>query len=133
NKLACRQVVVWTRIDPEELRVAGDLGQRRLVDTLGMSEDGFEQIAHLQVMAMALVVIYVAAGNRGLIEMPDENLLVERQRDEAVRVHLNDGRILDLLQQIRSPIQRRVERHQQRWRLARLRASIAEARPGASG
>ena len=49
---------------------------------------------------MTLVVIDVAAGERGLIQMPDQRLLLQRQLVEAVRIQLNDGRIVDLLEQI---------------------------------
>ena len=54
-----------------------------------------------EVMAMALVVIDVAAGQRGLVQMPDEHLLLQWQRVEAVRIQLHNRRIVYLLEQIR--------------------------------
>ena len=53
-----------------------------------------------EVMAMTLVVIDVAAGERGLIQMPDERLLPERQLVEAVGIQLDDGGVVDLLEQV---------------------------------
>ena len=43
-------------------------------------EDLFEDLAHLERVAVALVVVDVAAGERRLIEVPGQDLLVERQR-----------------------------------------------------
>ena len=53
-----------------------------------------------EVMAMSLVVIDVAAGERGLVQVPDERLLLQRQLLEAVGVQLHDRRIVDLLEQV---------------------------------
>ena len=60
-----------------------------------------EQVADAEVMAMTLVVIDVAAGDRRLIQMPDERLLLQRQLVEAVGVQLDDRRVVDLLEQVR--------------------------------
>ena len=51
---------------------------------------------------MALVVIDVAAGQRRLVQMPDERLLAERQLVEAVRIQLHDRSVVDLLEKIPS-------------------------------
>ena len=66
----------------------------------GCDDDGFEHVAHLEVVRVPLVVEDVAAGERRLIQMPDERLLFERQLAEAVRVQLHDGRIVDALEQV---------------------------------
>ena len=49
---------------------------------------------------MLLIEEDVAAGDRRLVEVPDERLLLERQRREAVRVQLHDRRIVDALEQV---------------------------------
>jgi len=51
---------------------------------------------------VALVVEDVAAGDRGLRQMPHERLLAQRQIPKAVRVHLHDRGFSDALEQIRS-------------------------------
>ena len=48
-----------------------------------------------------LVVEDVAAGERRLVQVPDERLLLQRQRLKAVGVQLHDGRIVDALEQVR--------------------------------
>ena len=53
-----------------------------------------------EVVAVALVVVDVAAGERRLIEVPDEHLLLERQRGEAVGIELHDGGIVHPLEQV---------------------------------
>ncbi len=49
---------------------------------------------------MLLVDEDVAAGERGLVEVPDQRLLLERQRREPVRIELHDGRVVDALEQV---------------------------------
>ena len=49
---------------------------------------------------MSLVVVDVAAGDGGLIQMPDERLLAQRQRLEAVRIDLHHRRVVDGLEEI---------------------------------
>ena len=71
HELARGQVVVGTVVDPEQLGVALDLGERRRVDALRMRDDLLEDAAHLERVAMLLVVEDVAAGDRRLVEMPD--------------------------------------------------------------
>ena len=66
----------------------------------GVRDDLLDDLAHLERVPVALVVVDVAAGERGLIEMPGEDLLVERQRIEPIRVVLHDGRIVDLFEQV---------------------------------
>ncbi len=100
DELARGQVVVWSRVDPEELRVALDFSQHRSVDALRVRQDFLEDVAHLEVVHVALVVIDVAACERGLIQVPDELLLFERELLEAVGVHLHDRCIVHPLEEI---------------------------------
>ena len=67
---------------------------------VGMTQDLLEQVADAEVMAMTLVVVDVPAGERGLIQMPDEGLVLQVQLLEAVGVELHDRRIVDLLEQV---------------------------------
>src|SRR5687767_3588828 len=76
-----------------------------------MSEDLLEQAPHAEIVAMALVVIDVAAGYGGAIQVIHERLLFERQLVEAVRIQLNHGRIVDLLEQIRPCVRWRIGSH----------------------
>ena len=102
QELARREVVVWPGVEPEELRVTRDLGQRLVGNALGVANDDLEKAPHPQVMAVALVVVDVAPGERRLVEVPHQRLLVLRQRVEAVRIQLHDGCVVDLLQQVSS-------------------------------
>ena len=56
DELARRQVVVGAAVEPEQLRVALDLGQRRRVDAVSVREDLLEHVAHLEVVRVPLVV-----------------------------------------------------------------------------
>ena len=47
-----------------------------------------------------LVVVDVAPGDRGLVEMPDERLVLQRQVAEGVGVQLHDRRFVDPLEQV---------------------------------
>ena len=69
---------------------------------VGVRQDLFEDLAHLERVPVALVVVDVAAGERRLVEVPRQNLLVERQRVESVRVVLHDGGVVDLFEQVRA-------------------------------
>ena len=100
HELARGEVVVRAGVDPEQLRVALDLGARRGVDAVGVREDRLEHVAHLEVVRVSLVVEDVAPGERRLVQMPDERLLPERQRAETVGVELHDRRLVDLLEEV---------------------------------
>ena len=63
-----------------------------------MRQDLFENPTHLQRVTVLLIVEDVAASQRCFVEVPDERLLLERQRLKAVGVELYDGGILDLLE-----------------------------------
>ena len=65
-----------------------------------MGEDRFEHVAHVEVVRVPLIVKDVAPGNRRPVKMPEQSLLIERQRCEPVRVHLHDGRIIHPLEPI---------------------------------
>ena len=59
--------------------------------------------AHFEGVAMPLVVVDVAAGDCGLIEMPDQRLLAKRQLVEAVRIDLHHRRIVNRLEEVLAP------------------------------
>ena len=65
HELPRGQVVVWTGVEPEQLGVALDLASVAGVDACGMRDDLLEDVAHLEVVGVALVVIDVASGERG--------------------------------------------------------------------
>lgn len=65
-----------------------------------MTQNLLEQVADAEIEAMALVVIDVAAGERGLVQMPDQRLLFQRQLVEPVGVQLDDRGIVDLFEQV---------------------------------
>jgi len=98
HEFSRRQVVVRPGVEPEQLRIAQNLGQRRLVDATGVRHDLFQHIAHLEVMRVALIVVNIAAGERGAVQVPDEKLLVQRQRGKPVRIQLRDGGIVHTLE-----------------------------------
>ena len=77
-----------------------DLGQCRRVHLISMREDLLQNLAHLEVVRVSLVVEDVAAGERCLIQMPDEHLLPKWKRLEAIGIQLDDGRVVDTLEQI---------------------------------
>ena len=101
------EVVVGTGVQPEQLRVPDDLGAGRRLDAIGMRDDRFEHVAHLEIVRIALVIEDVTAGERRLIQVPDERFVLERQVAEAVRVDLNDRRVADALEQVLSRVGRR--------------------------
>jgi hypothetical protein len=70
------------------------------VDAGPVGNDGLEQIAHLEVKTMALVVKDVAAGNRGAVQVPDQRFLAQGQGAEPVGVQLDHGRFADALEQV---------------------------------
>ena len=59
----------------------------------------------------------VAPGNRRLVEMPDERLLLERQLAKPVRIHLHDRRVVH-------PLEQRPQGWQQLGRYGDRRGSI---------
>ena len=65
-----------------------------------MRQDLFEDLAHLERVAVALVVIDVPPGQRRLIQMPAQDLLVQRQCLKTVRVILHDRGVVYLLQKV---------------------------------
>ena len=65
-----------------------------------MREDGLEHVAHLEAVLVSLIVVDVAPGERGLVEMPDERLFLERQRGESIGIQLHDRRVVDLFEQV---------------------------------
>ncbi len=100
------QVVVRARVDPEDLRVAMDRVERRRIDAVGVRDDGFEDVPHLEAVGVPLIVEDVAARERRLVKVPDQRALAERERAESIRVHLHDGGLANLLEQV-LPVGRR--------------------------
>ena len=100
HELARRQVVVRAGVDPEQLGVAEDLVERRALDLRRVPHDRLEDVAHLEVMRVALVVEDVASGNRGLAEVPDQGLLAQREIAKGVGVDLDDRGLADALEQV---------------------------------
>ena len=56
---------MWTGVEPEQFGVHHDVRERAGVDTLRMRDDLLEDLAHLEVVGVPLVVINVATGERG--------------------------------------------------------------------
>ena len=56
--------------------------------------------AHLERVAMLLVVEDVASGERRLREVVDQRLLAQRQRGELIRIQLHHRRIVHALEQV---------------------------------
>ena len=100
DELAGCQIVVRAAVDPEQLGIARDLVERRLVDAGWMREDGFEHIAHLEAWRVLLIEEDVAAGQRRLVQVPDERLLLQWQPLETVGINLDDRRLADAFEQI---------------------------------
>ncbi len=100
HELSRREIVVWPAVNPEQLRVARELSQGAGVDAIGVRHDLFEDVAHRQIVTVPLVVVDVATGKRGLMQVPDENLVVETQVDEAVRIELDHRHVVYLFELI---------------------------------
>jgi hypothetical protein len=100
HELAGGQVVVGAGVDPEQLRVELNLLERGAVAAGPVGHDGLEQIAHLEVIPVALVVKDVAAGNRGLVQVPDQRFLSQGQGAEPIVVQLDHGRFAHALEQV---------------------------------
>ena len=97
-----RQVVVLAAVDPEQLGVALNLGERRLLDLrlAGGRDDRFDDVAHLEGARVLLIEEDVTSGDRCLVEMPDQRLVLERQLVETVRIQLHDRRIVDAVEEV---------------------------------
>ena len=106
QELARSQVVVRAVVDPEEFRISLDLPQRCRVDSLRVGDDLLDDAAHLESVAMLLIDVDVASGERRLVQMPNQRLLAHRQRREAVGVQLHHSRIVNTFEQV-LPLSRR--------------------------
>ena len=95
-----REVVERARVDPEQLRVAAHLREHGGIDVRLVAQDRFQQIADLEIEPVPLVVEDVAPRQRREVEMPDQNLVFERQRGETVRIHLHHCHVVDPLEEI---------------------------------
>ena len=100
HELPRGEVVVGAVVDPEVLRVALNLRERRGIDPLRMRDDLVEDASHLERRAVLLIDEDVAPGERRLVQVPDQRLLAQRQRVEAVRVQLHGRRVVHALEQI---------------------------------
>ena len=132
DELARGQVVVRSRVQPEQLRVAGDFRERRGIHAGAVGEHFLEDVAHLEVVRVALVVKNVASGKRRLVQVPDQDLVVERQLVEAVGIHLHDRRIVDAFEQVAPGVDRRRDRgrHRPRRPVVALPAGAGTASAG---
>jgi hypothetical protein len=99
HEFSRRQVVVRPRVDPEELRISPDLRQRLFVAGR-VRDDGFEHVPHVQVVDVPLIEKNVASGDRRLVEVPNQNALLERQRIESLGVQLHDRRFVNSLEEV---------------------------------
>jgi hypothetical protein len=79
HELTRGEVVVGPVVDPEQLRIALDLRERPGIDTLRVGDDLLENAAHLERAGVLLVEEDVTAGDRGLVQMPDQRLVFQRQ------------------------------------------------------
>jgi hypothetical protein len=77
-----------------------DLRQRGRIDPGRVRQDLLQHRSHLEIVRVALVVIDVAACQGGLIQVPDEQLLVGRQLVEPVGVQLDDRRLVHALEEV---------------------------------
>jgi hypothetical protein len=87
-------------VDPKELRIPLNLLQRVRLDARRVRQDLFEHLAHLEAVRVSLVIVDVAPGKRRLVEMPDQGLLFQRQRLEPIRVQLDNGGLVYLLDEV---------------------------------
>ena len=65
-----------------------------------MGDDLLEDVSHLERVLVLLIDVDVATSNRGLVQMPDQDLVVEREVLESIRVQLHDRRIVHSFEQI---------------------------------
>jgi hypothetical protein len=101
HELPRGQVVVGSRINPEELCVTHDLGVRLFVGAR-VRQNRFQDVAHVQVMRVALIEEDIPPGYCRLCEVPGQNTLLDRQVEKTIGVQLHDGRFADTFQQIRT-------------------------------
>jgi hypothetical protein len=86
------RLLYWPLLIQNSLVYRWNLGERRLIDLrlAGRPDDRFEHIAHLERVRVLLIEEDVAPGNRRLVEMPDQRLVLQRQLAEAVGIELHD-------------------------------------------
>ena len=86
NELPRGEIVVRSGVDPKQLRVPLDLGERRWIDAVGVRDDLFEHVTHDEVVRVPLVVEDVAPRQCGLVEVPDQYLLFAGQFLEGEKI-----------------------------------------------
>ena len=99
------------RVQPEQLGIALDLGEHSRVDPVRIGEDFLEDVTHLEVGGIPLIVVDVATRQGRPVQVPDQDLLVERKGRKPVGVQLRNSGVVHSLQQIFAIRWRRV------WRL----------------
>ena len=100
QELPGRQVVVRSGVQPEQLGVASQLFENVVGNPRRVPDDLLEHFPDAEVVAVALVVVDVTAGERGAVKMPDEGFLPQRQLLKAIGVQLHDRGIVNLLEQV---------------------------------
>ena len=106
HELARADRPVRSRIDPEQLRVAANLGEdwRRRGRVQGpragmVDENLLDDLAHVERVSVPLIVVDISAGERRLVQVPRQDLLLRRQGLEAIRVILHHRRVVDLFEE----------------------------------
>ena len=79
RKFASSQVVEWASVQPKKLRIGMNRTKDVRVDPDRMRDDLLKYLTHLKIVLITLVVINVAPGERGLIQVPDESLLAKTE------------------------------------------------------
>jgi hypothetical protein len=91
--------VVRTVVDPEQLEVARELLRERGVERLAPEVELLEEVPELERVPVLLVDEDVPPRDRGLRQVPREQPVLLGKTREAVRVELDDGRVVDRLDQ----------------------------------
>jgi hypothetical protein len=100
DELLRGQVVVRPGVDPEQLGVPLKLLEGRGIHAARIRKNRLQHLAHLEVVAIALVIKDVAPGNGGLSQVPDQRLVFERQRRKPVRIQLHDRGIVNPFEEV---------------------------------
>ncbi len=100
DELARGQTVVGPAVQPAQFRVAPKLAGDLRREAVGVPQQALERVAEQQPLRAPLVPVDVAAGERRFVQVPDQSLLINRQRRESVRVVLDDGRIVDAFEEV---------------------------------
>src|SRR5207237_1108993 len=69
DEFPCGQVVEGTGVNPEQLRIAADLGEYGRLNLPAVAKQLLEQIPDVEIQCVSLVVVDIAAGERRAVEM----------------------------------------------------------------